>query len=245
MLLFYFAVLLILVGLFVVFLATESVRVRAKKGDHHAFLTRESAVESPAPAGGVSSPSHPCIAENSLSSAEYQHSSSGGTLPSSVAQGGNVSAGGALSAPAAVPPAAAGPAPSETERPSEKTLSPSVDESGEIPPYVVKAVLYEDRDSVVSLTGGAETIDVDRFNRLTRIASGEFALSADNLIFRSEETMYRFDFSRIKKIEGDKNALLVYPDSLSYPLLFLGLVDEPLAARVLGNYTEHARNAQR
>ncbi len=213
MLLFYLAILLILIGLFVVFLVTESVRVRTKNGERQAFISRERLqVNEKRTASALSKKSE----------VEQLHHSS--DIPDTEGAGDGFQTEAAQECLAE---------PLDDLRPLE------AEESTGDGVYSVTTTLYEDRDGVVAFTSSVETIDVDRFNSLRRIASGALVLAADNLLFRSDETMYRFDFARIRKISGDRNAILVYPDTLSYPLLFLGTGDDMLANRVIQIYSDY------
>lgn len=227
MLLFYLAVLLILIGLLIVFLATESVRINAKRGDRHAFISRNAPADYGVssynqtrsglqPESGYSGYESRLQAEavSTLSSEEKNDEPVLETLAEPIGELTPVS------------------------RETDEIDEAEYDEREA--PFRVKSVMYEDRDSVVVFSHTAQTIDVDRFNRLKRVASGELLLSSDNISFRSDESMYRFDFSRIRKIEGEKNAILVYPDSFAYPLLFVGISDDPLAERSIRSFSEYA-----
>lgn len=106
-----------------------------------------------------------------------------------------------------------------------------------------EAVLFEDRDKVVVFFEEEEQVRVDRYNNLRRVGGGTLQVGEDSLIFRFEKKLYRFDYYRIKEMRGNGEALLYYPDNISYPLLLVSPGKDDFSSVIIDSYNKykHAR----
>jgi hypothetical protein len=86
---------------------------------------------------------------------------------------------------------------------------------------MVRAVLFEDREGVVSVSSRDGEPGVDSFNRLRRVGKGELYVADEYLSFHSERMMYRYDFRRMQTIEAGEHSFIVRPRGNDCPLLFI------------------------
>ncbi len=124
----------------------------------------------------------------------------------------------------------------------KRTIDETTEDAVEAGDGAVAAVLYEDGDGIVSFGEGGDSVHTASFNNLKRLCSGKLQIGADALTFRSEKTLYRFDFHRLKEIRGDEKAVLIYPDTMSYPLLIVSPLDKTLASTVIDRYVQFRKD---
>jgi hypothetical protein len=132
----------------------------------------------------------------------------------------------------------------QIDRPKEDTIKQNTsilddlsiqDEPDNNETDVIEAVLFEDTEGIIQFGEGPDSISPNSFDRLKRLGSGTLEIRDDSLTLRADK-LYRFDFHRLKKIRGDKKAVLIYPDTMSHPLLVFSPVETDLAKNIIESY---------
>lgn len=74
------------------------------------------------------------------------------------------------------------------------------------------AVLYEDSSRVIDYDSASGIIDpsLERYKQIRRIGRGRFAVEKGGITFRTESTLYRFDFHRLRDIREGRRHLALF-----------------------------------
>ncbi len=166
----------------------------------------------------------------------------GGARPSGkthrVVGSGREAMPGSAAAPQSQGGARQAPSPSPPGRREARARSAS--SRRETPPRVQSeplAVLYEDSSRVIDYDSASGIIDpsLERYKQIRRIGRGRFAVEKGGITFRTESTLYRFDFHRLRDIrEGSRHLALFLGGSESVRLFIFesesGLIRTAAAA---------------
>ncbi|MBN1500203.1 MAG: hypothetical protein JW982_08610 [Spirochaetes bacterium] len=82
-------------------------------------------------------------------------------------------------------------------------------------------VLYEDVNSIISDDIYDKSLNLQDFSKLKRIGKGVFKISKNSFEYSFDKKQFRFDFTRIKGITGEKNFILIRTKERDYQLFFM------------------------
>lgn len=107
-----------------------------------------------------------------------------------------------------------------------------------------KAVLFEDRSSVIDYSSESGSIDpsLEKYRNIKRIGSGTMSVETGGITFYMGKKLYRFDFHRVRDIKAGKNHLALFLMGSGSVKLFIIEPESGIAIAATDAFREYVRS---